>query len=190
MTRISKVLLIVCLLTMASSLAFADDIGFAGNYAAGNWTYSNNGSNASGNITSTTMTIQGGSTGTSYCCSSSTSFSTVAAYSGTISFNWSFTNYDQDPGYDFPFYVVVNGDPQYLNGGPLGVSSGTISFHINAGDTFGFGVYSSDQLYGPGVLTVTNFQSVGDVPEPASLILMGTGLVGAAGSLRKRFIKA
>lgn len=192
MRRYSKILAVVALVVMASSFAAADDVGFTGNYAAGNWSFSNNGVGGSGSITSSTMTIYGSDSGCGIGClpSSHTSFTAVAAYAATISFNWSFENYDSwGSGFDYPFYITVNGNTYYAQSGPTS-QSGTISFNVNAGDTFGFGVYSADQIFGGGVLTISNFKSTAQVPEPATLFLMGTGLVGAAGSLRKRFAKA
>lgn len=189
MNRYSKVLLTVVLLIAASGTAVADDVGFTGNYGPGNWTFFNSGVSGGGSISSTTMSITGSNAG---CCfgPSQTGFQTTAAYAATISFNWAFTTYDTwGTGWDFPFYVTVNGTTYWAQSGPNS-QSGTISFSVNAGDTFSFGVYSVDQIYGPGVLDITNFKSTSQVPEPASLFLLGTGLVGAAGSLRKRFAKA
>lgn len=191
MKRYSKIL-VLALVVMASTFAAADDIGFTGNYSAGNWSFFNTGSSGgSGSITASTMTITGNDSGCWPCYGSGTTgFTATAAYSATISFNWSFTTFDSDgSGFDFPFYITINGNTYFSQSGPT-TQNGTISFSVNAGDVFGFGVYSVDQAFGPGVLTITNFKSTAQVPEPATLFLMGTGLVGAAGTLRKRFAKA
>jgi hypothetical protein len=52
--------------------------------------------------------------------------------------------------------------------------NGTITFSVNAGETFGFGVFTTDGLYGAGTATFTNF-----VPAPGAIALLGAaGLIG------------
>jgi hypothetical protein len=177
MNRYSKIFLVLVLVTLASSTALADDVGFTGNYSPGNFTSSGGGSiDTSGAPNS--IVIHGNNNG----FGGNTTFTTTAVYNATISFNWSYFTSDTDGGgFDFPFYVVLNGqnilccDQFYGNGS----GSGTISFQVNAGDTFGWGVNSYDGLFGAGHLTISNFKSVGDVPEPASLIPAGNGIGGS-----------
>jgi len=192
MKRYSKIAVVLALVLMASTFAAADDVGFTGNYAPGAFTFNANGGSGSVNWSAPgSFTITGNNSGGSNI---DTTVMTTAAYAATISFNWNYTSADPDTGFDFPFYVVINGINvlccDNVAFGQNASGSGTISFSVNAGDTFGWGVRSTDGIFGAGALTISNFSSTAEVPEPATLFLLGSGLVGAAGTLRKRFAKA
>lgn len=191
MKSYTKFLAVLALVVMANSFAAADDIGFTGNYAPGAWSFNANG--ADGSLIwndPTSFTIVGNNDGQGGV---STTLQTTAAYSGFVTFRWSYDSNDPDNGFDYPFYITVNGSSVLCCSVPFGsegTGAGTISFYWNAGDVLGFGVYSVDGIFGPGKLTISEFKQTAAVPEPATLFLLGSGLVGAAGTLRKRFAKA
>lgn len=93
-------------------------------------------------------------------------------------------------------WAVITG-PQFTGGNPPGINQGsTATFTVTGNFT---GLTQADFLAG----VYVRFQSVVDpafpnvgsdvahepIPEPASMILLGSGLIGAAVGFRKRFLK-
>ncbi|MGQ0553760.1 MAG: hypothetical protein ACT4PU_11150 [Planctomycetota bacterium] len=105
--------------------------------------------------------------------------STTATESGTVTAYFSFENNDggfgwwtvEDPGY------IVNGVKTTVGPGDIfDTWAGEVSFAVEAGDSFGFGVISADCSFGPGVLTVTDFLFLPDAWQN-----LGHGLAGVYG---------
>lgn len=177
------------LTTLIATAASAD-------FSSASWTLNNSGLSAAGDqffvgetlsvilgnpsgtgtLDSATMTLFGGNASSRGV----TWYSTVATAAGTISVNWA---YNSSPGFDSGGWDgagwVLNGVFTVLAINASSPASGTLSFSVNAGDTFGFGAATSDGSFGSGTATFTNF-----VPAPGAIGLLA--MAGLAGSRRRR----
>jgi hypothetical protein len=133
----------------------------------------------SATVSSTVMDIVGPSAD---ACTTSDTFAhmlTSTSMSGTVTAQLSFDN--QDGGFGFwaaedPVFVL-NGKLDYLGPGDFfDLWEGDVSVHVEAGDSFGFGVQSIDCSWGPGVLQVTSFEFEADTWQQ-----LGHGLAGSQG---------
>jgi hypothetical protein len=93
--------------------------------------------------------------------------------------NPSISNHDPD--------IVTEGD-FILNIAGITVTSGKTDGTSISGVTFDFGTGSGDLAPEPGTLSGPN--NPPSVPEPSSLFLLGTGILGAAGMLRRKMFGA
>lgn len=104
---------------------------------------------------------------------------TTAPAAGTVSAHYAFENQDGGFGWwtaEDPVFVV-NGAMTVVGPGDIfDTWEGDVSFHVQAGDTFGFGVVSIDCSFGPGVLDVNGFGFVADAWQS-----LGHGLAGVDG---------
>ena len=124
----------------------------------------------SGILSSSSMELFGGNS----AVRGITWYSAVASSAGTISVDYTFGNPSGD-NYDFDGAGwVLNGAFTAVVTNEGGPRTGTITFSVNAGETFGFGVFTADGGAGAGAATFTNF-----VPAPGAIALLGAaGLIG------------
>ncbi|QGZ92619.1 PEP-CTERM sorting domain-containing protein [Microcystis aeruginosa FD4] len=191
-------------LAAASSASAATVFGFQDAYAPINWTLTN--SNADGFVDTTgapaSISLTGGDNGSG--SSGTTDYTTTAAAAGTVTFDWDYSTQDAlvdslcsnlPNGFCDPFIVLVNGVgtiPLNPSGGRT--QSGTSTFNVLAGDSFGFVIVTADNSSGRGSVTISNFSAPGpmappptSVPEPSTVLsLLVLGGLGAGLKYLKR----
>lgn len=126
---------------------------FAGDFSPANWTLTN--TNADGSVDLSNVpdfvTLTGGDTaGFDTGSPGTTDYTITATNSSTISYEWSYSSIDSS-GFD-RFERLLNNVATTL--ADLNGESGTDSFAVNSGDTFGFRIATDDNSFGPGVVSV------------------------------------
>lgn len=149
---------------------------FTGDYAPANWTLDTNGSGIVVLHDAATLILEGSDAGTNGF--EYTDLIVAVPTGGSISFDWSYDSND-DPGFDAGLYFSTGSGFVFLS--DTGGTSGSVSgVTVLSGDLFAFSIESADGLFGPGVLTVTNFNYV---PAPGAMALLG--LAGFAARRRR-----
>lgn len=165
-------------LAAASSASAATVFGFQTPYAPINWTLTN--SNADGFVNTTgapaSISLTGGDNGS--VLSGTTDYTTTAA--GTVTFDWNYSS--ADALFWDPFGYLLNGSFSFLTNSP---SNGTSTFNVLAGDSFGFRIFTSNNFFGRGSVTISNFSA--PIPEPSTVLsLLVLGGLGAGLKYLKR----
>lgn len=183
--RLVRVLVtILCLSALASAGEVFGGV-FTGDFAPANWTLSNSSEGDGYQVvnSSTSVSVFGANNGAS---SNYTTFTIAAPASGTVDVSWLYNTFDCCGSQWDPAGYVINGTYYQLtvSNGNVGVSqTGDVSFLVNAGDIFGFYVYSPDSCCGAGEITVT---PMAGIPEPATFGYLMGGLA-ALWFARRRF---
>jgi len=164
-------------LAAASSASAATVFGFQTPYAPINWTFTN--SNADGSVNTggapASISLTGGNNGSGG--SGTTDYTTTAAAAGTVTFDWNYST--ADGSFWDPFGYLLNGSfTQVTNDGGGVVQNGTSTFNVLAGDSFGFRIFTRDNLFGWASVTISNFSA--PIPEPSTVLsLLVLGGLGA-----------
>ena len=157
--------------------------GFSGAYNVANWTFTN--SNADGNVNTTgapgSIVLTGGNNGSNLA--GNTDYTITMPSNATISFDWSYNTGD-GAQFDIP-RVIVNGTPTNMNGystsGTLS-QSGSMTLTVNAGDTFGFNMFTTDNTFGAATVAVSNL-AITSLPTLLWTTADGGTIVGANNGL-------
>ena len=170
-------------------------IGFQDEYAPSNWTFVNN--NADGFVDTSGAPSQISLTGgdNSSGNSGTTDYTITAPGSGTVSFNWNYLTNDLN-SFD-PLTRLLNGTETQLTDNIdffATSQSGSDSFSVSTGDTFGFRIATIDNTSGAGSATFTNFvapdaASAASVPfefSPSTGIFL-VGSIFGLNKMRKKF---
>ena len=178
---------------LASSLALSNPAsalpGFSGDYAPVNWTFLDTNANGSVDETNapTSITLTGGDNGSFE--SGTTDYTIAAVADGTLSFDWNYTT-EAGPGTD-PFEFLLNGiDTTLTDPGGVQTQSGSFMSILLTGDTFGFRIRTTDNLAGPGIVTISNFDISNATPIPFEFNpVAGVAILGGLWA-GKRFLKS
>lgn len=181
----ARVVLLALILIAACAPAHA---GFIGEYALSNFTLTNTNADGTAFVSpdGSTLTLIGPNTGSGI--PGTTDLTTVAKGTGLVQFQYSFSTLDiWDPSdpfgmpFDWAGYLINANFVELAN---QDGQSGTASFAVTLGQTFGFRAASEDNIGEPGILTISNFTAPVDgaaIPEPGtwSLLLAAGGAIFA-----------
>src|SRR5205823_3810767 len=127
--------------------------GFAAGFDPSNWTLTNtNGGNGSVDITNAplSITLNGSDNGSGG--SSNVNYEIPITCNGIIYFHWDYTSYDAfNNSFWDPFGYILNGTFHQLTPNNIVSINGNAAVTVQAGDVFGFSIFSVDNIFGPSV---------------------------------------
>ena len=189
--RLIQILFVtVCVSTLAGATTIFSG-NFTGAFDPSNWALAND-NGGDGYLvvnSSTSVSVYGadnGAGGGAGGLGNYTTFLIAAPSSGTVDVNWLYSTYDCCGSRWDPAGYQINGvSYQFtVDNGDAGVpQTGTTSFAVTAGDTFGFYVFSPDSIQGRGEITILE-----GVPEPSTAGYFAGGLA-ALWFARRRFTR-
>ncbi len=116
----------------------------------------------------------------------------------TISFDWNFNANDYLPFNDYSIFSIISTNGSMLFNYTLANVAATGNFNATGWNTYqytfatagsgsiGFGVYNFGDTIYDSQLYIDNVGGTAPVPEPATILLMGSGLLGLVGYSCKR----
>ncbi len=180
-------------LGIASAATFAPPVSavqlqqdFEGVYAPSNWTFTSDPALGDGSVNTSgapaSITVTGSDNGvpSNFFGNVNTDYTIAVGLAGPVSFDWSYSSSDCCSFDGFGY--LLNGSFTQLAQNDF-QGSGSTQFNVLAGDTFGFRVFATDNVVGPGIATISNFSA----PVPGPLPLLGVGAAfGYSRRLRRR----
>jgi hypothetical protein len=172
---------------------------FIAGYDLSNWTLTN--TNADGSAATpdlgVTLVLTGGNNGSG--TPGMTDFVINAPAAGLVQFSWSYMSLDATTPVCGPFANLICDDGGYLLNGVyteladdttwMTTGSGTASFSVTSGESFGFRVNTADNTGEPGILSITDFSAPinSNAPEPGTWsVALGLGAVMILAWRRRR----
>ena len=144
---------------------------FAGAYAPSSWTFTSDPALGDGSVdisaAPAAITVIGSNNAESTVSLFVNTYYTIAAAaSGPVSFDWSYSSTDEDV-FDGFGYLLNGSFTKLADNASQG--TGFSQFNVLSGDTFGFLVFTTDNDFGPGNATISNFSA----PVPGPLPCLG-----------------